>query len=88
MGLPMRLDCLKWSANLILCKKDEEYFTSDPNYITSKFTIAPSYNPDPETAEFDNYLFDLAEENWSLCSFRRCDITRAKHFFKGTLKQI
>ena len=84
----MRSDCLKWSANLILCKKDEEYFTSDPNYITSKFTIAPSYNPDPETAEFNNYLFDLAEENWSLCSFRRCDITRAKHFFKGTLKQI
>ena len=55
---------LSWAADLIFRKHDEDYFSKLFVIQASKYALDNNYNPGPTPAEFDDYLFRLADVVW------------------------
>ena len=56
---------LTWAADLIFYRNNEEYFFQSVATYTRRYSLDKDLNPGPTSADFDNYLYDLAEKVWS-----------------------
>ena len=55
---------LTWAADLIFYRNYEEYFCKSLATYTRCSSLDNDLKPGPTPADFDNYLYDLAEKGW------------------------
>ena len=53
---------LAWAADLIFCRMDEKYLSKSLVTYTRRYSLDNNLKPDPTPADFDNYLYGLAEK--------------------------
>ena len=55
---------LAWAADLIFYRMDEKYLSKSLATYTRRYSLDNNLKPGPTPADFDNYLYDLAEKVW------------------------
>ena len=55
---------LAWAADLIFYRMDEKYLSKSLATYTRRYSLDNDLKPGPTPADFDNYLYDLAEKVW------------------------
>ena len=55
---------VSWAADLIFCRKDEKYLSKSLATYTKSYSLDNNLKAGPTPADFDNYLYDLAEKVW------------------------
>ena len=53
---------LAWDADLIFCRMDEKYLSKSLATYARRYSLHNSLKPGSTLADFDNYLYDLAEK--------------------------
>ena len=55
---------LVWAADIIFYRMDKKYLSKSVATYTRRYSLNNNLKPGPTPADFDNYLYDLAEKVW------------------------
>ena len=53
-----------WTADITFHKHDEDYFSKSLTIYDRRYAIDNNHNPGPTPAEFDDYLYRMADVVW------------------------